>query len=337
MKKTLDFQAPPTCWGNDNFEICLHAAAMFLDGRMTDGVTKCGKNIDDKCAHCGFGLMFNTIFGWPYYRRAYGNPPDNTRLYNEMFDKMGNKAKFMFGYAGYEYRRCNDAEQFKNEIITSINAGKPVLAEITDEAYERSRTEFQLIIGYDGDELITPQYRIGKPSDGMGFPYGKLTYKDIHGLIIIGDKVTPQFTYTDIVKRNRAMVQANLDEKVWDKYLEEIERVFINQDGNGEERNVVFNEVCEAAKRHMSSWDFGESHKRGYFEITNKEIFDKIWQNNCEGMDMGHFVTHCHEHMNVKKSDCHYIYFGKMLVLIIERYRELDKELLDLLNQFINN
>ena len=350
MRKTLDFQAPTACWGNDSFETCFHAAAMYIDGRMIEGVRRCGQTKTDICGHCGLGQLYWTMLGWPFTRYAYGGPADKTRRYFDVFNQMGNRPKLLFGYAGYNYNICTDSAKFKAELTASIDAGRPVIAEITDEAYERNRTEFQLIIGYDGDELITPQYRLGKPDEGMGLPYGSLAYNDIHALYIFGDKITPQFTFVDILKRNRAMVQANLEEKVWDKYLKEIELKFIKQEGSGEDRAYVFGEIKKAAGRHMSSWDFGATHNDGLFAELHKgqfdtlteaaqtlynQIYEQIWKNNCEGMDIGHFVNHCHNCMNVINGGCHFIYFGKMLISIIERYRELDTELLDLLNQLI--
>ena len=58
-QKTLDFQAPPLCGGNNTFELCFHAAAMYLDGRMTEGVRRCGQLKEDNCSWCRCTIQYS--------------------------------------------------------------------------------------------------------------------------------------------------------------------------------------------------------------------------------------------------------------------------------------
>ena len=350
MKKILDFTAPPACYGNNNFETCFHAAAMFLDGRMEEGIRRCGQAMDGECGHCGLGQMYNVILGWPFYRRAFGNPPDNTRRYNVFFNEQGGRDDILFGYAGYEYRVCDDSCKFKEEVAESINVGRPVIASIKSERREETNSTQQLIIGYDNSGLVTPQYSLKRTNAEGTVPVGELAYEDIWRLHIFGKRVAPKYTYADILKRNLAMIESNVEEKVWDEYIEAIDGIFILQQGNGEARANLLAEIREATSRYMACWDFGAVHNDGLFEELHKGFYDhapanmrwvypqfygRIWQNNCEGMDTGHFINHCQNHMKVESDNCHFIYFGKMLKTIMERYRELDIELYDLMKRLV--
>jgi len=130
---------------------------------------------------------------------------------------------FLFGYAGYDYRKCTDAAAFKAEIIAAINAGKPVIAKV-----KSGSPRFYLINGYDGDALICPDFTnkrwnfVKNGWETIG-PDGPPTYDAIDTLYIFGDKTARRYTLKDGLQNIRRTMECNIREKVWDGYLAKLD------------------------------------------------------------------------------------------------------------------
>jgi hypothetical protein len=121
---------------------------------------------------------------------------------------------FLFGFTGYEYRKCTDAAQFKNEIVAAIDAGKPVIAE--GKPYKGRGGRFHVITGYDGETLMCPSddyfYQKARPD-------GAPVYNELVALYIFGNKTAPRYTLKHGLENIRRVREYNINEKFWDDYL----------------------------------------------------------------------------------------------------------------------
>jgi len=156
MKKSLDFKIHSANYlESGNFIQRFASAYMFLE--MTNNPAEIFYNPDvggqcfrcssggekhsckkDKTAakRCGFFFLFNTMCGNSAIRRRFDGTP--TEMQNLIGDtdceghSLGTNftVDFLFGFAGYEYRICTDVGSFKNEIVASIDSGKPIIAKV---------------------------------------------------------------------------------------------------------------------------------------------------------------------------------------------------------------
>jgi len=229
MKKLLDFKVPFTGMSNLNFINCFTVAYVFLENiDLTDDVETC--NGGKPCNGCGlcarktavqhvawYYFLFQTMTGCNSIRCRYdGELNEMEKLIvgiKEQNVKSSNgtdyTVDFLFGFAGYEYCKCTDSAMFKGEIIASINAGKPIIAEV-----KSGKGRFRIITGYDKDVLICPDYGLAWDK-----PNGPPTYDEIVALYIFGDKIAPRYTLKDGLERIKQVMEYNVNEKFWDEYM----------------------------------------------------------------------------------------------------------------------
>jgi len=131
-----------------------------------------------------------------------------------------NTADFLFGFAGYGFRKLTDPAGFKAAIAKSIDAGKPVLAKV--------KTNFRVLTGYDGDALIAPDFVNGfdKKTKRKGAP----KYGEIEALFIFGEKTAPRYTLRDGLERIKRMFELNEKEKIWDEYTAQMRKEFFDRE-----------------------------------------------------------------------------------------------------------
>jgi hypothetical protein len=304
---------------------------------------KCGKKT---CGACNHFQLFAAMAGDGFTRRHYGGEP------TAMQKRIGNyggvdfgtddTVDFLFGFAGYGSSKLTDPAAVKAAVAASIGAGKPVIA--------KAKAQFHVIIGYNGGKLICPDYK-----NAQNRPKKAPEYSDIEALFIFGDKIAPRYTLMDGLERTRQMIECNINEKVWDRYIEEIqEKIIRPSDGKTtalelEAKKKVMSELKDAAWCAWSVWNFlcafdkwpqvgidnpilegisGE--QRDQFD----QLFKTIWGRCCESMDLGHAINYLNNKIEWQNNPAP-AGLGMMLVMTVNKYKELDAELLDLIKQAI--
>jgi len=115
---------------------------------------------------------------------------------------------FLFGFTGYEYQKTTDSSTYKDEIIKSIDMGKPVLAEL--------ETDFCVITGYEGDVLISSFYFTDQGNNTQEKQLIVLSPNEIKTIYTFGNKTTPRFTLKDGLERIKLVIESSFKEMMWD-------------------------------------------------------------------------------------------------------------------------
>ncbi len=230
MQSSLAFNIPFNGMAGTSFINCFSAVCTFVEKTDLTGAgdEKCKHNPANSCGGCGAGcgttasnqakcfLLFDTICGHSSLRcRFDGTPTEMQKLIGETDDAScgtDHTVDFLFGFAGYEYRKLTNPVEFQSAIHTSINAGKPVIAIVKTGA-----NRFRVITGYDNDALLSPNY-----ANAQNPPDTAPAYDELDTLIFIGDKTTPRHTFADGLARIVNVMEHNRDEKLWDVYIEKI-------------------------------------------------------------------------------------------------------------------
>ena len=225
MKNTLTFNIPFCGFAGTTFINCFASTYMFLedidagksdyDCRQLDGKT-C-----NSCGNCGKGgytpisrqecyfFLFDTMSGRSSLRcRFDGEPTDMEKMICETDFYDGgtdNTIDFLFGFAGYAYYKLTDPAVFRDRILASIDAGRPVMAKV-----KLGKGRFRVITGYDADTLICPDF-----TNAQKRPEGAPSYDELAALYIVGDKITPRYTVTDGLDRIRRVMEYNIKENLW--------------------------------------------------------------------------------------------------------------------------
>jgi len=245
MKNALDFNTRYNRLEALNFIQRFATAYMFLE-TSADAAGNvclpdiygycCGENPDckkDEAAgiRCKFFFLFNTMCGNSALRCHFdGRLTEAQKLVGDTGTNCGDCGSdftidFLFGYAGYEYRKVTG--DFKAEIIAAIDTRKPVIAKV-----KSGRPRFYLINGYDGDALICPDFIISDwnfqtdKSDEIG-PDGPPTYDELDVLYIFGEKTARRYTLIDGLYNIRRTMECNINEHVLDGYLKQLSDDFI--------------------------------------------------------------------------------------------------------------
>jgi len=158
-------------------------------------------------------MLFDTMCGRSSLRCRYDDRPTKAqKLVCEMDFYDGgadNNVDFLFGLAGYNYKKIDSLNDFESSVIKSINSGIPLIAKVKDGS-----ARFRVIVGYDEDSLISPYYTNAqhKPENPA--------YDDIEVLYLIEEKTKPRYTAKDALKRIQMVMQNNIDTDLWGEYIE---------------------------------------------------------------------------------------------------------------------
>ena len=232
MKNELIFKVPFSGFCGTTFINCFASTYVFLENITIDRSDYECKQLDgkscDSCGNCSNGgntpitiqeshfFLFDTMCGRSSLRcRFDGEPTEMEKMIGDMnFYEGGtdNNVDFLFGFAGYDYRQLTDPAAFKDEIIVSIDAGKPIIAKV-----KTGGDRFRVIIGYDGEVLICPDF-----TNAQQKPDVAPSYDEIDTLFIIGDKIVPRYTVIDGLKRIRQVMEYNINENLWGGYTEKM-------------------------------------------------------------------------------------------------------------------
>lgn len=272
---------------NLRFTHCLAVTYVFLeDIDLTDELDRMCKQ-DNPCSGCSVGnckkttavkhvayyyVLFDTMSGCNSIRcRFDGELNEMEKLIVGIKEQNAKSScgtdytgDFLFGYIGYEYRKCTDTAVFKNEIIASIDAGKPVIAEV-----KSGKGCFHLITGYDGDTLICPDY-----GSAWDKPTEPPKYDELVTLYITGDKIVPHYSLKDGLERIKKVMEYNINEKFWDEYLVKMGGwgKFVSNDGLDKVNSEELKFRMQRMKDTLSyTWD---SHQ---FRVTFRENIHEKW------------------------------------------------------------
>jgi len=259
MKKELAFNVPFSVFAGTTFLNCFTSAYLF------------NENIPGAEQEKYF-FLFGTMCGHTSLRFTYdGAPTEMEKLLcvKDFYDCGGDYAvEFLFGFAGYDYRKLTGADHFKDEIRASVDAGRPVIAAVIGGA-----NQYRVVTGYDGDALISPIY-----TGAQNPPAGPPAYGDIQTLYVFGEKIPPRYGLADGLKRVRQVMEYNINEKLWDTYLDKFSSYHPSSDSF---INAVADEKKARMKRlQQSMWDvmnvhnFGEVFRHCYHDELRDPAFD---------------------------------------------------------------
>ena len=220
MKKELKFKSAFFQWGCLGFYNCYAAVYWYLQGMNTD--IKCdakkGKGCDN-CGNCSESLncLFETIGGQWTSRQSWSG--EKTKLQKEIDNNFGNQSNasdnlvnFIIGFTGFDYKKTD--ENFKENVIASIDAGRPVIAKIKKDTLPTDLAKgYRIIIGYDEDALIEPDY---KPAADLK---SSVAYGEIECLYIFGEKILQKYTFLDLLKVIEKAMDSDFTEGIWFDFL----------------------------------------------------------------------------------------------------------------------
>ncbi len=232
MRNELTFKVPFSGFCGTTFINCFASTYMFLeDIAAGDSDYECKQLDGESCNSCGncsdggntpistqesYFFLFDTMCGRSSLRcRFDGKPTEMQKMIGETDFYDGgtdNNVDFLFGFAGYEFRRLTDPAVFKGEIVASIDAGRPVIAKV-----RTGQGRFRVITGYDGDSLICPDF-----TNAQQKPEGAPSYDELDTLYITGRKTAPRYTLIDGLNRIRQVMEYNINENLWGGYTEKM-------------------------------------------------------------------------------------------------------------------
>jgi len=237
MKNSLDFNIQFSNLMGRSFPNCFAGVYVYLENIFAELPKKCGKKMCFGCAcsrdpQSAYFAIFDTMCGKSsLYWRFDGVMTDMAALIGDN-SSAGNwsgkcgtdyTVDFLFGFAGYEYKKITDIAMFKKEIITAIDSGKPVLVDLaTDDK------SFAVITGYDGNTFISSYYYTDQGKDTQEKLTTTLSCDEIKTTYTIGNKVTPRYTLKDGLERIKQVIESTFNEKVWDDGIEQVNTMFVN-------------------------------------------------------------------------------------------------------------
>jgi len=284
MKNLLNFNIP-FCDAGATFINCFASAYMFLENISvgnTDYDCPQLKGIScNSCGNCRMGgntpikmqekyvFLFDTMCGRSSLRCRFDNEwtePQKMICESDFFDGgTDNNTDFLFGFAGYKYSKLTDTTGFKDAIIKSIDAGKPIITKV-----KTGDAKFRLAIGYDGETLIfCPGFNAPKEPEPV--------YDEIEALYIIGDKTEPLYSVTDGLKRILYVMEYNQKENLWSGYTEKMGLYTSDSlmNCNIEEKKVRMNRVAETMWRTFNCHNFAEVF-RNYCDGGDASVYDSV-------------------------------------------------------------
>lgn len=263
---------------------CFAAIYVYVEGMRGNGEFECVQEKGKGCAVCGNCRSSNLGLQQEWYF-AFGSLTGCNSRY-ESFDGSikvdGDRDKeleFCMGYSGYKYKKVTD--NFKVELIESIDRGYPVLAVMKD----RSAGPCRVLIGYDDDTTI-----MAEPAESQNQNAFAPDYNGIEAMYVITEKGAPKYTFVDGL-RNIERSLINTIENVWDdyasyfKYHDYWEK---NLKDNPEEIKRRFD------RARQMSWNFDHCHNFSQFFIHQivPELKDSRLDGLCRKIDAAYCDSH---------------------------------------------
>jgi hypothetical protein len=202
--------------------------------------------------------------------RFDGEPTEMQKMIGETDFYDGgsdNNIDFLFGFAGYDYKKLTASGEFKSAIIAAIDSGKPVIAKVKTGA-----ARWRVITGYDGDILINPDY-----ANAQQKPETAPVYDELEILYVIGDKIAPRYTLTDGLERIKKVMEYNINEKLWDGYMEKMGLYTADSlnDCTIDEKKARMKRVAGTMWHTFNCHNFAEVFRK-YLGNGNASLYDGI-------------------------------------------------------------
>jgi hypothetical protein len=341
-----------------NFINCFASVYTYLEGECDGRVRLCPPDFTEerKCFGCGGCddpdpqalnyCFFDTICGRSaLHLRFDGVPTEMAKLIGDgngaggWNGKCGTEytADFLFGLTGYEYRKVTDANKFYNEITSSIEAGKPVIAEC-----ETENSPYRIITGYDGDALINAYRLNGQQLKDPPMP--SPSYGELKTLYIVGDKTAPRYTLKDGFERVKRVMENNFEEKIWDRGVEEITATFLSptddeyRNINPDVLNDLKNRIARTITNQFNSHTLDIGLLRSRFKGMRDPALLKLWDeaDRCQGR-LGDYAHSAWRFNSVDMSGVgpFRIGIGKMYITAIEDIKNVHMKMLEIIEQAI--
>ncbi len=220
----LQINIPFTGFADLNFISVFSSIYIYLEKLSSGDGYDCAVKMGEKCTGCGncksstHGIMeqhyflFDTVTGRSSLRCHFdGTPTEMQERVGETYaDACGTPetVDFLFGFTGYDYEIVTDSAVFIDKIRESIRDDRPVIAKVPGD-----RGRFRVIIGFDGENLLEPDYNGAQaaPTEGV-----KLT--DITALYRIKEKIPRRFTMKNAFSRIVEVMEYNENSGLWDEY-----------------------------------------------------------------------------------------------------------------------
>jgi hypothetical protein len=287
MKTELKFNIPFNGFCGTTFINCFTSTYMFLEniavGNKDYECTQLAGKPCNSCLNCGKGgstpisvqeryfFLFDTMCGRSSLRcRFDGVPTEMEKLICETDFYDGgtdNNIEFLFGFAGYEYRKLINNFEFKDAVIASTNEGRPVIAKV-----KTGGDRFRVIVGYDGDALLCPDF-----TNAQRKPEGAPAYDEIEALYIIGGKIAPRYMLIDGLKRIRQVMEHNINENLWGGYNEKMGLYTADSLSRAalEEKKARMKRVADTMWHTFNCHNFAEVFRK-YRDDGDAAVYDRI-------------------------------------------------------------
>lgn len=242
MKNAIPFTVPFTGSAKLDFISCFASTYVYLEKiPLRSGNDKCAQYRGENCVSCGncensdptydlqpYYFLFDTMSGRSSLRLRFNG--EQTEIQRHIGataeDGCGTDYTFdfLFGFVGYEYKKLTATDSFKTAIVASVDAGNPVIAKVNG-----NNGRFRVITGYDGDELICPNF-----TNAQQRPDTTPSYDELDSLYIIGEKTIPRYTVKDGLRRICEVMEYNLTEGLMMDYVLHLGWYSNGKDGMGQ-------------------------------------------------------------------------------------------------------
>ena len=349
MKTVLPFPIPFSGFTTADFINCFASAYLFLENISGDDNYDCKKRDDhqncDGCGNCRdstvgiqekYFFLFDTLCGRSSLRcRFDGEPTEMQKMIlgdTDFYDgETDYTVDFLFGFAGYEYRKLTNPGEFQAAVVKSIDDGKPVIAKV-----KSGGSRFRVITGYDGNNMICPDF-----TNAQQKPHGAPAYSEIDALYIVGEKITPRYTLKNGLERIKKVMEYNIGENLWGGYTEKMGLYTSDSLSNCgiDEKKARMKRVADTMWHTFNCHNFAEVFRQRYYEELRNPAFDDMCR-TIGGPCYGY--THDLAWALIGLGECadwsrHAAgYFGEMVELTLGQIAKNDEKVLEMINGMLD-
>ena len=261
MKKEIAFNVPFNGFAGATFLNCFTSVYMFFENLPAEQNEK-------------YFFLFGTMCGHTSLRFRYGGEPteyEKKLCVRDFYDCGGDYAmEFLFGFAGYDYGQMINPADFRAEIFSAIDAGRPVIVGTKAEA-----DQYRVVTGYDGDKLISPNY-----ANAQRPPENPPSFDEIEVLYVFGGKTTPRFGLSDGLKRIAEVMEYNINENLWGTYLDKFSSHHATSDSfidaGADEKKTRIQRLQKSMWDVMNTHNFCEVFRNCHHDGLRDPAFDEL-------------------------------------------------------------